>query len=814
SSGTYYGGGGGGGAGGGAVVLVSSGDILIDGRISTTGGGGGAGGYDSSGKGGDGGGGAGGGVLLAGLQITGGGTIDARGRALNSLSENNGGTVKIFYDDGPVPSSILAGRKLINSKPRMIGLISPENNGGTVPKPTFKWMAAEDADGDTVTYHLQVSPNQDMSSPVLDEEGISGTEYKSPVAFLGKEFFWRVRASDAFGYGKWSEIWRFLTDQIPPVSSVDPLPTYTNTSNFTVSWTGSDDLAGVANYTIWVSEEGEPFRVWLASTADTSAVFEGEEGRNYRFYSIAIDWAMNVEPMPSEPDASTTVDTIPPTSSMVPLDPYSATTTLRLAWSGRDGVSGVSDYTVYVSSNGNPFAVWQESTKQTSADFTAQEKHEYLFYVRARDNAGNFEAEPPQSMWTSTKVDLTPPETSVRFGTPNYGKSPTYIKPSTLINLTFKDGYVGVNHTYYLIDSRPQEEYTGSITEALGGSRNMSYWSVDRAGNSETPKKVWFFVDTDAPVTTLVLEGPNSTKDATIFITSKTKLSLVARDSGVGVNYSEYTFQMGAMNPYEGPITIKKAGSYTLRYRSIDLLYTEEAEHAQKLVVDNDPPVTSATGPFEPQNSDVYIELKAADFVSGLAATLYRVDPSGGPDEGWQTGTHVKISAENNDGAHIIEYYSVDLVGNRENVKSLEVVIDTVSELSVNKLSVSGDRVTVSGKAEVGSRVSINDQPVYLRSDGTFEKTFSLREGGNRFVVKATDPAGNTVEVTRSVSYQKPMDTSLVGGLAAIVVVAVILVVILALLFMKGKRRPTAQPPGAPPPGPAPPPPPVPPPSA
>ncbi|MEM4729231.1 MAG: hypothetical protein QXH42_05680, partial [Thermoplasmata archaeon] len=793
SSGSYYGGGGGGGAGGGAVYIISDGEVVINGLISTTGGGGGTGGSDGSGKGGDGGGGAGGGVLISAIKLTGSGTIDARGRNGNTLSETNGGTVKMFYETGPVPSNIIAGRKLINGKPKMVGLLSPENNRGTVPKPTFKWKPAEDPDGDPVTYHLQVSAKSDMSNPILDKEGIKGTEYTSTVAFLGIEFFWRVRARDDFGYGRWSEVWRFVTDQTPPISKVKELPEYINSWNFTVSWEGTDDLAGIESYTIWVSENDEEFEIWLANTPNTSAVFRGREGMKYSFYSVARDWAMNIEQAPGEPDASTTVDTIPPTSNMIALEPYCSEAKFKVSWTGKDGVSGVKDYTVYVSDNGEPFTVWQEETRQTSADYEGKEKHEYTFYVRARDNAGNFEPVPPQDRWTSTKIDFTPPETTVRFGTPNYGRNPTYIKPATLINLTWKDNYVGVEHIYYIIDSRPQDEYTGSINEGIGGHHNISYWSVDRAGNQESPKKLWFFVDTDAPSTTLVFKGLNYTKEDTVFITSQTEIHLLARDSGVGVNYSEYTFQTGAMNPYTGPIMIKKAGPYTLRYRSVDLLYTEEAERSQKLVVDNDPPTTKAIGPSEPQNKDIYVELKALDTVSGVAATYYRVDPTGGPEEGWQTGTQLKIAAatdHSRDGRHRIEYYSVDNVGNKEAVKVLEVVIDTQSELVLDKLVVKGDRVTVSGKAEVGSRVSINDQFVYVRSDGSFMKEYPLKEGGNAFVVKAVDAAGNTVEQRKSVSYEKPMDTAMVGGVAAISILVVLLMVVIAAYLLASRRRP------------------------
>ena len=60
---------------------------------------------------------------------------------------------------------------------------------------------------------------------------------------------------------------------------------------------------------------------------------------------------------------------------------------------------------------------------------------------------------------------------------------------------------------------------------------------------------------------------------------------------------------------------------------------------------------------------------------SGVASTSYRVD--GG---GWQSGTSVVVAApadHSNDGAHTIDYYSVDNVGNTEAVRHATVTIDT-----------------------------------------------------------------------------------------------------------------------------------------
>lgn len=96
------------------------------------------------------------------------------------------------------------------------------------------------------------------------------------------------------------------TDFTPPVSSIDPLPA--ESSNvFLVSWDGTDDLSGIALFDIFVSEDGGPFLPWLTGTTAREAIFTGEVGSTYAFYSVATDSAGNREPTPASAQAETIV---------------------------------------------------------------------------------------------------------------------------------------------------------------------------------------------------------------------------------------------------------------------------------------------------------------------------------------------------------------------------------------------------------------------------------------------------------------------------------------------------------------------------
>jgi len=97
-------------------------------------------------------------------------------------------------------------------------------------------------------------------------------------------------------------------DTIAPVSSVNILNPIQSDSSFTVSWSGSDQGCGVFNYNIFVSVNDSDYVLWQASAANnTSAVFNGHNGRNYKFYCIATDSIGLTEAQKLTPDAVITI---------------------------------------------------------------------------------------------------------------------------------------------------------------------------------------------------------------------------------------------------------------------------------------------------------------------------------------------------------------------------------------------------------------------------------------------------------------------------------------------------------------------------
>jgi hypothetical protein len=67
------------------------------------------------------------------------------------------------------------------------------------------------------------------------------------------------------------------------------------------------------------------------------------------------------------------------------------TTNFRVHWVGNDALSGISDYTIYVSDNGGPFTTWLSQTTLTEATYPGIVGHHYGFFSVARDLTGNSE---------------------------------------------------------------------------------------------------------------------------------------------------------------------------------------------------------------------------------------------------------------------------------------------------------------------------------------------------------------------------------------------------------------------------------------
>ena len=101
--------------------------------------------------------------------------------------------------------------------------------------------------------------------------------------------------------------WLNTFDNNLPDSQVLPLPTRQTYNAFMVNWMGNDIGSGIRDCSVFFSEDGTNYTLWLSHATNTSAIFSGQAGKTYSFYSIATDNVGNIEDTPTLPDTITTI---------------------------------------------------------------------------------------------------------------------------------------------------------------------------------------------------------------------------------------------------------------------------------------------------------------------------------------------------------------------------------------------------------------------------------------------------------------------------------------------------------------------------
>ncbi len=80
------------------------------------------------------------------------------------------------------------------------------------------------------------------------------------------------------------------------------------------------------------------------------------------------------------------------------------------------------------------------------------------------------------------------------------------------------------------------------------------------------------------------------------------------------------------------------------------------------------------------------------------------------------------------------------------------LVIDTPTDGS-QFFGTKQKQVAIKGTAEANVQVTVNDRIVAVDDNGKFQFAVSLNEGENKFVIKATDQAGNTKETDLTLNF-------------------------------------------------------------
>ena len=233
------------------------------------------------------------------------------------------------------------------------------------------------------------------------------------------------------GTGAMSTSW--LMDTTPPTSTVEVLPSQTTSTSFVVSVTGTDPSgangsapSGIASFAIYVSNDGGAFSLLATVTpANPSAVFVGQAGHSYGFFSVATDAAGNVQSTPTAAQQTVQIRVPMTVSSITAVVPNPRNTTVSaidVTFTQPLDLTG-SDYeALTLTDNGGPNLITSAVTITLVSGSTYQigglagltsTEGSYAFSVAAAFVDDVYGNPGTGSLSTSWLMDTTPPTSSV-----------------------------------------------------------------------------------------------------------------------------------------------------------------------------------------------------------------------------------------------------------------------------------------------------------------------------------------------------------------------------------------------------------------
>ena len=331
-----------------------------------------------------------------GIMLQGDETPQQRERVFTTLNANNGNWPRLvvtYVVGNPDTTPPVA---TVNALPQFSPGSFQVTWSGTDNQSGIKWY--------DVQYQINNGGWIDWRAQVTQTSGTFN------IGQNGQLVGFRARAVDNAGnVQSWSNTAQAATtvDTQPPQASVSALPQFSPV-NFTVTWSGTDNLSGVKNYDVQFSVNGGPWTNWQVGVQAGSAVFPSTPGIQYGFRARATDNVGNVMPYTSVAQASTTTSSQPSTAHIVPFWPaISNSLTFPVSWAGTPAPGAtITSYDVQYRINGGPWIMWQSGIAATTANFTAPNQASYEFQVRAHDNQNQVG---PWSAGATMTVDTTAP---------------------------------------------------------------------------------------------------------------------------------------------------------------------------------------------------------------------------------------------------------------------------------------------------------------------------------------------------------------------------------------------------------------------
>lgn len=267
-------------------------------------------------------------------------------------------------------------------EPSQPKLISPSKNSSPEQPILFSWSSVSGA----ISYRIQVSANSQFSSLLINTV-ISRTSYQPSRSFSSGTYYWRVRALNDCGEGKWSSTWSFTIEcnKPPPPRLLSPKNYSEVTQPVAFSWETSE---GATLY--WFEISAEPSMGSLIFNTSVSGTYFKVDYETYPFQEGKYYWRVIPENScgRGEPSAiySFTVGCKKPSKPELelPSNGSKARSPVGFAWKPVDNAKF---YRIQISKDSNFGAIVYD--EQISGKYSANlENGTYYWRVKAINDCG------------------------------------------------------------------------------------------------------------------------------------------------------------------------------------------------------------------------------------------------------------------------------------------------------------------------------------------------------------------------------------------------------------------------------------------
>lgn len=268
------------------------------------------------------------------------------------------------------------------------------------------------------------------------------------------------------------------------------------------------------------------------------------------------------------------------------------------------------------------------------------------------------------------------------------------ITSKTGFSLEAKDESSMIDYIEWKPKNGDYRRFTQPIRIAEEGPTEILYRSVDKVGNTETPKILIVNVDNTPPRVSLQPQEQLFVLDGVPFASKNNTYTIVAEDKLTGVDKVQFAINQEAVKVYSDPIKLETNGSNLIKYSATDKSGNSSPESSIIINVDDVKPtieivpsfpLVDVNGKMFQRKGNVFY-VNADDKESGIKKVLVKID-------GEEFKPYVEAILVETAGEHVIKALAIDNVGNQSAEVEVKFSVDNTPPSSTIQKTTGEEKV-------------------------------------------------------------------------------------------------------------------------